>query len=36
LVEDPAVILEVVQVRDAAWHHAVPLAEFAQRVPSRV
>lgn len=36
LVEDPEVVLEVVQVRDAAWHHAVPRAKFAGRVPSRV
>jgi hypothetical protein len=32
--EDPAEVLTACQVRDAAWHHAVPAAEFAERVRS--
>ncbi|MEY9944042.1 DUF6879 family protein [Kitasatospora sp. GAS1066B] len=36
LTEDPAVVVAACQARDAAWHHAVPLAEFAMAVPSIV
>lgn len=32
--EDPAEVLAACQARDAAWHHAVPTAEFAERVRS--
>ncbi|MFF5790263.1 DUF6879 family protein [Streptomyces sp. NPDC012693] len=34
LSEDPAEIAAVCQARDAAWHHAIPTREYAQRVPS--
>ncbi|MET7731224.1 DUF6879 family protein [Streptomyces sp. NPDC005402] len=34
--EDPAEVLAACQARDAAWHHAVPAAEFAERVRSTV
>lgn len=34
LVQDAAAVLEACQIRDAAWHHAVPRAEFRLRVPS--
>ncbi|WP_055532491.1 DUF6879 family protein [Streptomyces graminilatus] len=34
--EDPVEVLAACQVRDAAWHHAVPTAEFARRVRSTV
>ncbi|CAM5741200.1 hypothetical protein STAFG_2923 [Streptomyces afghaniensis 772] len=34
--EDPAEVLSACQVRDAAWHHAAPPAEFAKRVASTV
>ncbi|MBO4258253.1 hypothetical protein GRC12_30915 [Streptomyces griseorubiginosus] len=34
--EDPAEVLAACQARDAAWHHAVSTAEFAQRVRSTV
>ncbi|GAB2769255.1 DUF6879 family protein [Streptomyces bullii] len=34
--EDPAEVLAACQARDAAWHHAVPTTEFAQRVASTV
>ncbi|MFB7934811.1 MULTISPECIES: DUF6879 family protein [Streptomyces] len=34
--EDPAEVLAACQSRDAAWHHAVPTAEFAKRVASTV
>lgn len=32
--EDPAEVLAACQVRDAAWHHAFPAADFAERVRS--
>ncbi|MFG2792643.1 DUF6879 family protein [Streptomyces sp. NPDC048419] len=32
--EDPTEVLAACQARDAAWHHAVPAAEFAERVRS--
>jgi hypothetical protein len=32
--EDPAEVLAACQARDAAWHHAVPAAEFVGRVRS--
>jgi Family of unknown function (DUF6879) len=34
VVEDPAEVLAACQARDAAWHYAVPTAEFQARVPS--
>ncbi|MDH6109503.1 hypothetical protein P3T36_000274 [Kitasatospora sp. MAP12-15] len=34
LIEDPARVLGFCQVRDAAWHHAIPHAEFTRAVPS--
>ncbi|MFH8840880.1 DUF6879 family protein [Streptomyces sp. NPDC017868] len=34
LSEDPAEVAAACQVRDAAWHHAVPAAEYAKRVRS--
>ncbi|MEU0583626.1 DUF6879 family protein [Streptomyces sp. NPDC006132] len=34
--ENPAEVLAACQARDAAWHHAVPTAEFAKRVASTV
>ncbi|MGW0466418.1 DUF6879 family protein [Streptomyces sp. NPDC003027] len=32
--EDPAEVAVACQVRDAAWHHAVPTAEYTKRVRS--
>lgn len=32
--EDPADVAAACQARDAAWHHAVPTAEYAKRVRS--
>ncbi|MET9835831.1 DUF6879 family protein [Streptomyces sp. NPDC006385] len=34
LTEDPAEVLAACQARDAAWHYAVPTAQFAERVRS--
>ncbi|MFF3920543.1 DUF6879 family protein [Streptomyces sp. NPDC001852] len=34
--EDPAEVLAACQARDAAWHHAVPTADYAKRVRSTV
>ncbi|MGA5819746.1 DUF6879 family protein [Kitasatospora sp. NPDC094028] len=34
LVDDSATVLKACQIRDAAWHHAVARAEFAERVTS--
>ncbi|WP_326595552.1 DUF6879 family protein [Streptomyces sp. NBC_01803] len=34
LITEPAEVLRACQVRDAAWHHAVPYEEFEARVPS--
>ncbi|MFH8657417.1 DUF6879 family protein [Streptomyces afghaniensis] len=34
--EDPAEVLAACQTREAAWHHAVPAAEFAKQVASTV
>ncbi|MGK5533201.1 DUF6879 family protein [Streptomyces sp. URMC 129] len=34
LVEDPAEVLRACQVRDLAWHYAVPTAEFQKQVRS--
>ncbi|GHB01739.1 DUF6879 family protein [Streptomyces termitum] len=34
LSEDPADIAAACQARDAAWHHAIPTRDYAQRVPS--
>ncbi|MEV6761364.1 DUF6879 family protein [Streptomyces sp. NPDC051105] len=34
--EDPAEVLAACQARDAAWHHALPTQEFAERVRSTV
>ncbi|MFE2076295.1 DUF6879 family protein [Streptomyces misionensis] len=34
--DDPAEVLAACQARDAAWHHAVPTQEYAQRVASTV
>lgn len=34
LVTDPVEVARACQVRDAAWHHAVPYDAFAQQVPS--
>jgi hypothetical protein len=36
LIEDPTRVLGYCQVRDAAWHYAIPYREFAQQVPSAV
>ncbi|MGW1363504.1 DUF6879 family protein [Streptomyces chartreusis] len=36
LVDDPARIVQLCQIRDAAWHHAIRRDEFAQQVASRV
>ncbi|MFD3553073.1 DUF6879 family protein [Streptomyces goshikiensis] len=36
LITDPAEVLKVCQVRDAAWHFAIRYEEFARRVPSAV
>lgn len=36
LTEDPAEVLAACQARDAAWHHAIPAAEFAEQVRSTV
>jgi hypothetical protein len=35
LVTDPERLLRMCQVRDAAWHHAVPRAQFAEQVRSK-
>ncbi|MFG2970993.1 DUF6879 family protein [Streptomyces sp. NPDC048288] len=32
--EDPAEVLAACQARDAAWHHALPAADFAEQVRS--
>ncbi|AEW93616.1 MULTISPECIES: DUF6879 family protein [Streptomycetaceae] len=34
LVTEPAEVLRWCQVRDAAWHHAMPYEEFRARVPA--
>ncbi|MFD4604103.1 DUF6879 family protein [Streptomyces sp. NPDC058464] len=34
--EDPAEVLAACQARDAAWHHALPAADFAEQVRSMV
>ncbi|MEV0982169.1 DUF6879 family protein [Streptomyces sp. NPDC049915] len=34
--EDPAEVLAACQARDAAWHHAVPTAQFEKRVASKM
>ncbi|MBP0455435.1 hypothetical protein J5Y04_38835 [Kitasatospora sp. RG8] len=34
LVTDPLEVLRACQARDAAWHHAMPYAEFRAQVPS--
>ncbi|MFD8891157.1 DUF6879 family protein [Streptomyces sp. NPDC059566] len=34
LVTDPVEVARACQVRDAAWHHAVPYETFAEQVPS--
>ncbi|NEC92190.1 DUF6879 family protein [Streptomyces sp. SID12501] len=34
--EDPSEVLAACQARDAAWHHAIPAAEFAGQVRSTV
>ncbi|MFD8308805.1 DUF6879 family protein [Streptomyces sp. NPDC059690] len=34
--QDPAEVLAACQARDAAWHHAVPAAEYAEGVASTV
>jgi hypothetical protein len=34
--EDPAAVVAACQIRDAAWHSAIPTAQFAARVPSRM
>ncbi|MGK4583528.1 DUF6879 family protein [Kitasatospora sp. HPMI-4] len=36
LIEDPNVVLEACQIRDAAWHFAVDRSEFVKKVPSTV
>ncbi|MEU0253293.1 DUF6879 family protein [Streptomyces sp. NPDC006184] len=36
LVDSPARIVEFCQIRDAAWHYAIPRAEFATQVASTV
>ncbi|WP_406185883.1 DUF6879 family protein [Streptomyces sp. NBC_01006] len=36
LIEDPAHVLRYCQVRDAAWHYAIPYREFVAQVPSAV
>ncbi|MFJ9822288.1 DUF6879 family protein [Streptomyces sp. NPDC101151] len=36
LIEDPVRIVEFCQVRDAAWHYAIPHEEFAAQVASTV
>ncbi|MEW2528113.1 DUF6879 family protein [Streptomyces sp. NPDC047071] len=33
LITEPAVVLRYAQVRDAAWHHAVPAPQFAENLP---
>jgi hypothetical protein len=35
LVTDPERLLRFCQIRDAAWHHAVPRAQFAEQVRSK-
>jgi hypothetical protein len=34
LIEEPAAVLAACQVRDAAWHYAIPTREFQAKVPS--
>jgi hypothetical protein len=34
LIEDPTEVLRACQIRDLAWHHAVPTGEFQERVRS--
>ncbi|WP_317452049.1 MULTISPECIES: DUF6879 family protein [unclassified Streptomyces] len=34
LITDPVEVARACQVRDAAWHHAVPHETFVERVPS--
>lgn len=34
LIEDPTEVLRACQVRDLAWHHAVPTAQFQEQVRS--
>ncbi|MEV8477883.1 DUF6879 family protein [Streptomyces sp. NPDC051173] len=34
--EDPNRVVRACQVRDAAWHHAIPSSHFKARVPFRV
>ncbi|WP_405439819.1 hypothetical protein OG373_21940 [Streptomyces avidinii] len=34
LVTNPVEVARACQVRDAAWHHAVPYETFAEQVPS--
>ncbi|MER5785622.1 DUF6879 family protein [Streptomyces mobaraensis] len=34
LITEPAEVLRACQIRDAAWHYAVPYGEFRSRVPS--
>ncbi len=36
LTEDPAAVVMACQARDAAWHHAIPLADFTMPVLSTV
>ncbi|MEY9941404.1 DUF6879 family protein [Streptacidiphilus sp. MAP5-3] len=36
LFDDPSVVLAGCQLRDLAWHYAVPYADFTQRVRSKV
>jgi hypothetical protein len=34
--EDPTAVVVACQIRDAAWHGAIPTPQFAARVPSRM
>lgn len=36
VIQDPAHVLVACQARDAAWHYAVPTADFQAQVPSAV
>lgn len=36
LIEDAVEVLAACQIRDAAWHYALPTAEFQAQVPSTV
>lgn len=36
LTEDPAAVVSACQIRDTAWHHAIPTTEFALRLRSGV